>query len=301
MPESPWHLVRTNRLAEAEASLLRLQSRSSKIDAKQTLANIVHTNNLEQELTSGTSYLDCFRGTERRRTEIACIAFAGQMLAGAPFAYNSTYFFQQVGLSTKATYNLGVGGTSLALVGTLVSWIAIMPYVGRRTTYLWGICSLVTILFLIGVLSVKTEQHSIGLTQAVLTLLWTFVFQLSIGQLGWAIPAEIGSTRLRQKTVCLARNAYYICQVISNVLEPYFLNPGQWNLKGYTAFFWMGTGLFLAVWTFWRLPETKDRGYDDLDVLFAKRVPARKFAGYNVDTFDEQEVNRLAGKDDTTV
>lgn len=93
-PESPWHLVRHGRLDEAKASLGRLQSTKASsehnITVEATLAEIVHTNNTEIELSSGTTYLDCFRGTERRRTEIACMAFAGQVLSGATFAYNST-------------------------------------------------------------------------------------------------------------------------------------------------------------------------------------------------------------------
>jgi SP family general alpha glucoside:H+ symporter-like MFS transporter len=96
--------VRKGRLEEAEASLRRLQKKSAPIDPKQTLAAIVYTNDLEQELATGTSYKDCFTGFELRRTEIACVAFLGQITSGISFAYNSTYFFQQVGLSTKKTY-----------------------------------------------------------------------------------------------------------------------------------------------------------------------------------------------------
>lgn len=40
---------------------------------------------------------------------------------------------------------------------------------------------------------------------------------------GWALPAEIGSTRLRQKTVCLARNASNIAGVIGGTLEAYMM------------------------------------------------------------------------------
>jgi len=105
-PESPWHSVRKGRLEDAEKSLVRLQRKSAPIDPKNTLATIVHTNHLELELASGTSYLDCFRGIERRRTEIACVVFAGQVLSGSNFAYNSTYFFQQVGVSTTTTYDV---------------------------------------------------------------------------------------------------------------------------------------------------------------------------------------------------
>ncbi|KAF8855164.1 maltose permease MAL31 [Acephala macrosclerotiorum] len=295
-PESPWHLVRKGRLEEAEHSLKRLVRASSGIDTKKTLAAIIHTNNLEQELSTGTSYMDCFKGPELRRTEIACVAFAGQILSGSSFAYNSTYFFQQVGLSTSTTYKLNIGGTAMALFGTLVAWFALMPYFGRRTIYLWGMLTMSIILFTIGILNVKTENHGIGMTQAVLTLLWTLTFQLSAGQLGWALPAEMGSTRLRQKTVCLARDSYYIISLISGVLEPYFMNPTEWNLKGYTGFIWAATAFATFVWAYFRLPESKGRTFEDLDILFAKQIPARKFATTEVDIFEGADPVDVARK-----
>jgi MFS transporter, SP family, general alpha glucoside:H+ symporter len=46
---------------------------------------------------------------------------AGQVLSGSSFAYNSTYFFEQVGLSTSITYKLNLGGTGLALFVTFVN------------------------------------------------------------------------------------------------------------------------------------------------------------------------------------
>jgi MFS transporter, SP family, general alpha glucoside:H+ symporter len=106
---------------------------------------------------------------------------------------------------------------------------------GRRTVYVWGMFLMAVELFLIGILNVWTSNSSVAMGQAVLTLVWTFTFQLSAGQLGWALPAEVGSTRLRQKTVCLARNAYYICGVVGGTLENYFINPTAWDLKGYTG------------------------------------------------------------------
>jgi SP family general alpha glucoside:H+ symporter-like MFS transporter len=103
------------------------------------------------------------------------------------------------------------------------------------------------ILFIIGFLGTRGNVMAVGYTQSALCLVWTFIFQLSIGQLGWAIPAEVGSTRLRQKTICLARNAYYIADVVGGVLQPYFMNPTEWNLKGYTSFIWGPTCFILAV------------------------------------------------------
>lgn len=50
----------------------------------------------------------------------------------------------------------------------------------------------------------------------------------------------------------------------------------------------------MFIWSYYRLPETWNRSYYELDVLFAQRVPARKFATTVIDPFDEHETNRLA-------
>ncbi|EXJ57713.1 uncharacterized protein A1O5_12503 [Cladophialophora psammophila CBS 110553] len=295
-PESPYHLVRHNRLEEAERSIRRLQAAGPDLDPKRTLATIVYTNNLEEQLAVGTSYFDCFRGFERRRTEIACVVFGGQLVCGLCFAYASTYFFQQVGLDMKAAYSLGVGANGLALLACFANWFLLMPYFGRRTVYVWGMCAMAIELCLIGILNPWTNRPSVAWTQAVLTLVWTVTFQLSAGQLGWALPAEIGSTRLRQKTVCLARNVSNITGVIGGTLENFFMNPKAWNLQGYTGFVWGGCAWLVFIWAFFRLPETKDRSFHELDILFARNIPARKFKTTQIDEFDEHEQNQLAAR-----
>ncbi|KAH7367723.1 general alpha-glucoside permease [Plectosphaerella cucumerina] len=294
-PESPWYLVRMGRIDEAEASLRRLQSPNAKVDPRKTLSTIIYTNNLEMQLQTGTSYWDCFKGTELRRTEIACVCFAGQILCGISFAYNSSYFFSQMGLGTSTTYSLALGGTGLAFVGCLCNWFILMPRFGRRTIYVAGMFGMFLVLLLIGVLSAWTVRPSVAMAQAVLTLAWTFIFQLSAGQLGWALPAEIGSTRLRQKTICLARDSSNIVGTIAGISQQYFMNPQALNLKGRTSFIWMSTCFCVFVWSYFRLPETWNRSFHELDVLFAKRISARKFASTHVDPFDEGDIAQMTG------
>lgn len=84
-PESPWYYVRQDNLGEAKKMLRRLGDVSEE-EVDGTIAMLVHTNTIENEVTKGSSYIDCLRGTDLRRTEIACMAFAGQILSGSSFA-----------------------------------------------------------------------------------------------------------------------------------------------------------------------------------------------------------------------
>ena len=69
-PESPWWLVRQGRIEDAEHALKRLSSR--KVYVKQTLAMIIETDCIEYEMEAGSTYMDCFKKINLRRTEIAC-------------------------------------------------------------------------------------------------------------------------------------------------------------------------------------------------------------------------------------
>lgn len=72
------------------------------------------------------------------------------------------------------------------------------------------------------------------------------------------------------------------------------MNPTQWNLKGYTGFVWGGTALATLIWAYFRLPETKGRTFDELDILFAKKVRARDFKTYEINAFEEREGSAVA-------
>lgn len=285
MPESPWWLVRHGRFEDAERSVTRLMSKTEKPAARSVVAMMVHTDEIEKSITTSTSYFDCFRGTDLRRTEIACVVFLGQVTCGAQFAYSATYFFQQAGLSPDNSYKLGLGGTAIAFVGTMLSW-GLMRIAGRRLIYLSGMTGMAACLFVIGFLTLAHGNQNAVWGQAALCIIWLLCFSLSVGPVGWAIPAEVSSTRLRSKTVVLARNSYYIVQVAANVVQPYMMNPTEWNWKGKTGFFWFGWAVLTIVWVIFRMPETRGRTYEELDLMFAAKVPTRKFATYKVDAYE---------------
>lgn len=83
-PESPWNSVRRGAMEEARRSIARLGSddESSEKKVDERLAYIIHTTRIEEAETAGASYLECFRGTNLRRTEINAVVWAAQILCG---------------------------------------------------------------------------------------------------------------------------------------------------------------------------------------------------------------------------
>jgi SP family general alpha glucoside:H+ symporter-like MFS transporter len=166
---------------------------------------MVHTNELEKSLEENTSYLQCFKGIDRRRTEIACMAFAAQPICGSVMGGTPTYFFVQAGVPNSISFKMSVGGLGMASVGTLISWV-LMSYIGRRKLYLWGLGGLAAILFIVGFISVGAGDSAAGnYAQAAMMIVWLFWYYMTVGPICYAIVGEVSSTRLRSKSVCLAR------------------------------------------------------------------------------------------------
>lgn len=283
-PESPWYLVRKDRLEEAKHSLRRLAGNKTEEQINGQLAMLVHTVQIESSLQEGASYLDCFKGVDLRRTEICCLAFCGQILSGSTFAYSPSYFFTTAGMSTDHAYQLNLGGTAIAFCGSIVSWWLI-TYFGRRTLYVTGQGILCVTLFIIGIINSSSSATGAIWAQAGLCIFWLLVYSLTVGPIAYVIVPETSSVRLRSLTVSLARVSYQIANVVSQVLEQYFMNPTAWNASGKTGFFWGGTALLIFIWAYFRLPEAKGRTYEELDILFSRNIGARKFASQEVDAY----------------
>lgn len=285
-PESPWWLVRKGRLDDARRALSKLASKSSEAanHIDDTLDFITVTNEHESLVNEGGNYWDCFKGTNLRRTEIVCGVWMAQVLCGISFSTNIAYFMEQAGLPETTAFDFGLGLVGLGITGTLCYWV-IMPYIGRRTLYVWGMAGMLAILLIVGFLGIPVKNTSIAYASGALLLVNVFIYDITVGPVAYCLVAEIPSTRLRVKSVVLARNCYNIIGIAGNFLQAPILNPLGWNLRGKGAFIWCALGGLTFVWIYFRLPEPTGRSPAELDLLFENHVSARDFSKTKVDPF----------------
>lgn len=311
-PESPWWLIRAGKLREARASLTRLAASESDARLDETLSAMVSTNELEREQLAGTTYLDLFRGVNLRRTEIVCAVWSAQHWVGCSLMGYSTYFYQNAGMDVANSFTMSLAQYVLGAVGTISSWF-LMVRLGRRTLYLGGQGAMLVLLLVIGCCGAYASSpagrgnSSVQWAVGSLLLLYTFAYDSTVGPVCYSLVSELTSTRLRAKSVVLARNCYNVSAIIFNIITPNMLNPSAWNWGAKSAYFFTATCALCLVWTYFRLPEPKGRTYAELDILFERRISARKFSATRIarpdsasttETFASSKIGRACQVED---
>lgn len=104
-PESPYWLARRGRRDDAKRALEKLTSNKDCPDLDAMLVLIEETDLLEREYEASTTYLDCFKGSNLRRTEICTMVYLIQVIGGNPLIGYATFFFEQAGLASADAFN----------------------------------------------------------------------------------------------------------------------------------------------------------------------------------------------------
>ncbi|EGX90835.1 trehalose transport-related protein [Cordyceps militaris CM01] len=278
-PESPYFLSRQGKDEEARKVLSRV-NRDPKFDQHGSLAIIHCVNEHEKKASERMGFMDCFKGVNLRRTEIAVIIYLTQQLVGSPLVFYSVNVLQKAGLTQSHALCVTMGMYLLCIGSTLASMAAMRSF-GRRAMWIGGLAAEVACLIIIGTLGFFLESTTaVAWVSAVILVLFAVVYNFTIGPVCYTIVAETPSTRMKTATNSIARGIYIAVSIgnlflVPNLLEP---KPLGWGLGTRAALLWASTSFFCLCWAYFRLPEMKDRTPAQIDVMFERGLPARSWA-----------------------
>lgn len=185
LPESPSWLLLKNRPEKAKESYIRFNGPD--FDAETAIAIAQLAINKEQEMTAGGgSWIQCFRGSDGRRTLIICMVYIAQQLVGVNFVGGYlTYYFRLAGVGNP----LGIAQAAFAiqLVGNICSW-PLIDRLGRRPIIVGGTITITAGLLIIGGISTQDSKPALSATVAFMVI-WGFLYQVSPHR--WGVLLDI--------------------------------------------------------------------------------------------------------------
>lgn len=89
--------------------------------------------------------------------------------------------------------------------------------------------------------------------------------------------AEVAHLRLRDKNALTVYCTQFIFDFIVTLTLPYLLDAGKANLQSKVGFIYGGCGVLGLIWAYFCLPDMTGRSLEELEEMWAERVPAREF------------------------
>lgn len=234
---SPWWLATKGNDDKALRSLRRLGYQYG--DEVKRLANIKFTLQQVRRETDGVTYAECFRKSNLRRTIISIAPLSIQAFTGVAFVGGYfTYYAQLAGYSTSMSFKLLIIQQILAMFGNCCSWY-LVDKIGRRALTLYGTIVLTVVLWITGGLAVGGSKLELRGTLATL-LIYSCVYNGTLGATGFTILTEVSTSRLRVKTIAIGIAIQSSWYVMWSFALPYLFNPDKANLGGKVGFIFGG-------------------------------------------------------------
>lgn len=174
-----------------------------------------------------SSEAECFNRLNRKRTLTAILAASGQQMIGATFVIgHATYFLDLIGV--KDYFDASIVLYVLMLLASMCAF-PLSEIVGRRTMIVIPQIVLCCILLLIGILGCVPDQEKASWAIIVFIYIWSIIYQLSIGAVGFVLASEIATVRLRSTTQGLVTITNAVWALIMQFTIPYMVSSIRVN------------------------------------------------------------------------
>lgn len=237
---------------------------------------------IECEVEQG-KFLEMFanKQTTKRTLVVVCVNFFLHSTGSQFGAVYGAYFIRSLDLINPFTVFLMT--SAIGVVAVLFS-MSLVDRIGRRKIIFFGGSIQTFGLFLMGGLGTVLNP-SISVRLGVVVGMCLMVFGLTSG---WApvshiLSAEIPSMHLRDITYRSATIVSILTQFAATISLPYLLNKPYAGLGSRVGFIYGSIAVVSIVFVALCLPECRGRTLEEIDLLFASKVPLRKFGEVKLD------------------
>ncbi|XP_045153516.1 solute carrier family 2, facilitated glucose transporter member 2 [Echinops telfairi] len=263
-PESPQYLYITlEEEAKAKQSLKRLRGCT---DVTKDMTEIKK----EKEETlreQKVSIIQLFTNSSYRQPILAALMLhMAQQFSGINgIFYYSTSIFQSAGISQPVYATIGVGAVNT--VFTALS-VFLVEKAGRRSLFLIGMSGMFFCAIFMSVGLVLLDKFTwMSYVSMVAIFLFVSFFEIGPGPIPWFMVAEFFSQGPRSAALAVAAFSNWACNFLVAVCFQYIV-----DLCGpYVFFFFAGVVLAFTLFTFFKVPETKGKSFEEIAAEFRKK------------------------------
>ncbi|PYH96660.1 general substrate transporter [Aspergillus ellipticus CBS 707.79] len=278
-PESPRWLLTKGKTEQARAALQRLHGNRPDVIESEILY-ILET--IEEDQRSESSWKDLLKWkADGRKAYLGLAIQAWQQASGINFITSyGIVFFTAIGMTNSFLIQMG-----LYLVPMPAVWLNqyCVERFGRRPMLLLSCCMVCAVLLVVGGAGTATHK-TLALDRTIVVMVYIFmiVYNLALGPAVWVVTSEISTGPNRSKLMATSTGANWFCSWLVTFTFPYLFNTDGAGLSARVGFIYGCLMAAAAVWVFFFLPETSGRTLEEIQVLFQRHVPARKFKTYEI-------------------
>ncbi|XP_008056487.1 solute carrier family 2, facilitated glucose transporter member 2 isoform X2 [Carlito syrichta] len=263
-PESPRYLyIKLDEEVKAKKSLKRLRG----YDDVTKDINEMRKEREEASSEQKVSIIQLFTNSNYRQPIlVALMLHMAQQFSGINgIFYYSTSIFQTAGISQPVYATIGVG--VINTVFTAVS-VFLVEKAGRRSLFLIGMSGMFVCAIFMSVGLVLLDKFAwMSYVSMIAIFLFVSFFEIGPGPIPWFMVAEFFSQGPRPAALAIAAFSNWTCNFIIALCFQYiadFCGP-------YVFFLFAGVVLAFTLFTFFKVPETKGKSFEEIAAEFKKK------------------------------